>query len=189
MSAAANPSARAAAQATSGSPKHPPVASGALPLLGHLLELRRNPLAMMQRVHDECGEAGVIDLAGNPITMFYGAKAQEAVFRAPDEQLDQGAAYPFMKPVFGPGVVFDATPEQRKQAMRNQSLRDVHMRGHAETISAEVERMTGAWVERGEIDLLDFFAELTIYTSSACLIGKGFREELSPEYYRVFYEL
>lgn len=43
--------------------------------------------------------------------------------------------------------------------------------------------------ERGEFDLLDFFSELTIYTSSACLIGKGFREELSPEYYRVFYEL
>ena len=71
MSAAANSETGGAA---SGQPKRPPVASGALPLLGHLLELRRNPLAMMQRVHDECGEAGVIDLAGNPITMFYGAK-------------------------------------------------------------------------------------------------------------------
>jgi sterol 14-demethylase len=43
--------------------------------------------------------------------------------------------------------------------------------------------------ESGEIDLLDFFSELTLYTSSACLIGRQFREELSSEYYRVFYEL
>jgi sterol 14-demethylase len=43
--------------------------------------------------------------------------------------------------------------------------------------------------ESGEIDLLDFFSELTMYTSSACLIGKQFREELTPEYFRVFYEL
>ncbi len=50
--------------------------------------------------------------------MMYGEEAQEAFFRAPDEQLDQAAAYPFMTPIFGKGVVFDATPEQRKQAMQ-----------------------------------------------------------------------
>ena len=65
-----------------------------------------------------------------------GAEAQEAFFRAPDEQLDQAAAYPFMTPIFGEGVVFDATPEQRKEALRNQSLRDKFMRGHAEMIAA-----------------------------------------------------
>jgi sterol 14-demethylase len=43
--------------------------------------------------------------------------------------------------------------------------------------------------DAGELDLLDFFSELTIYTSSSCLIGKNFREELSPEYFSVFYEL
>ena len=103
--------------------------------------------------------------------------------------LSFAAAYPFMTPIFGRGVVFDATPEQRKQAMRNQSLRDKFMRGHAEVIAAETERMLERLGPEGEIDLLDFFSELTIYTSSACLIGKQFREELTPEYFRVFYEL
>ena len=58
------------------------------------------------------------------------------------------------------------SPEQRKQAMRNQSLRDKMMRGHAEKIATEVEQMTADWGEAGEIDLLSFFAELTLYTSS-----------------------
>jgi sterol 14-demethylase len=174
------------------SPEHrapPPVASGALPLLGHLLELRRDPLRLMRRVHAECGEIGEVKLAGNRVALLFGAAAQEAFFRAPDEQLDQAAAYPFMKPIFGPGVVFDATPEQRKQAMRNQSLRDKFMRGHAEVISAEVERMVGGWGERGEFDALDFFSELTIYTSSACLIGRDFRDELGPEVVGIFKDL
>jgi len=91
--------------------------------------------------------------------------------------------------VFGRGVVFDATPEQRKQGLRNQSLRDSFMRGHAEVIAGETQRMMDKLGDSGEIDLLDFFSELTIYTSSACLIGKEFREELSPEYFRVFYDL
>jgi sterol 14-demethylase len=174
---------------TAGPERAAPLASGRLPLLGHLLALRRDPLGLLQRVHDECGEVGEIDLAGHRLVMLYGAAAQEAFFRAPDEQLDQAAAYPFMKPIFGPGVVFDATPEQRKQALRNRSLRDQFMRGHAEMIASEVERMLAGFGESGEFDLLDFMAELTIYTSTACLIGKEFREELDGRVYALFYEL
>ena len=62
-----------------------------------------------------------------------------------------------MTPVFGRGVVFDATPEQRKQALRNQSLRDSIMRGHAEMIAAETSGMMAKLGDEGEIDLLDFF--------------------------------
>jgi sterol 14-demethylase len=166
-----------------------PRLSGGLPLLGHLLELRRDPIALMRRLRAECGEIGEFRLAGHRIVLLTGEEAQEAFFRAPDEQLDQAAAYPFMKPIFGEGVVFDATPEQRKQAMRNQSLRDKFMRGHAEKIAAEVERMTRGWGEQGEVDILDFFAELTLYTSTTCLIGPQFRDEIGPEYARIFTEL
>jgi sterol 14-demethylase len=169
--------------------KLPPRLSGGLPFLGHLLEMRRTPIALFQRVRDECGEIGEFRLAGRRVVMLSGEEAQEAFFRAPDEQLDQASAYPFMTPIFGKGVVFDATPEQRKQALRNQALRDKMMRSHAEVIGAETERAIAKWGEQGEIDLLDFFAELTLYTSSACLIGKEFREDLSAELVDIFHDL
>lgn len=63
------------------------------------------------------------------------------------------------------------------------------MKGHAATISNEVRRMMESLGDEGEIDLLDFFSELTIYTSTACLIGKEFREEMNAEYYQAFYDL
>ena len=166
-----------------------PRLSGSWPLLGHLFELRKSPIELFQRVRDEIGELGEINFAGNRVVMMMGEEAQEAFFRGTDEQLDQAAAYPFMTPVFGKGVVFDGTPEQRKQALRNQSLTAKFMQGHAETIAVEVQRMIATLDDEGEIDLLDFFAELTMYTSSACLIGKEFREELTSEYFQTFYEL
>src|SRR5262245_11364808 len=169
--------------------KPAPRLGGGLPLLGHLLDLRRRPIELFWRVRNECGEIGEMNWAGTRVVLLTGEAAQEAFFRAEEEQLDQAAAYPFMTPVFGRGVVFDGTPEQRRQAMRNQSLRDKMMRTHAETIAAETRRMMDKLGDAGEIDLLDFFSELTLYTSSACLIGREFREELSPEYFRVFYEL
>jgi hypothetical protein len=75
-----------------GSP--PPVLSRGWPFLGHLLELRRDPLALMRRLRAECGEIGEFHLAGHRIALLTGEQAQEAFFRAPDEQLDQAAAYP-----------------------------------------------------------------------------------------------
>jgi sterol 14-demethylase len=177
-----------------GAPAHPggtppPRVSGGLPLLGHLLELRRSPIELMERCRRECGEIGDLDLAGKRVVLMMGEAAQEEFFRAPDEQFDQAEAYPFMKPIFGEGVVFDAPPEKRKEMLRNQALRDKFMRGHAEVIAAETERMIQGWGDSGEIDLLDFFAELTIYTSSACLIGAEFREELTPDFAALYHDL
>lgn len=165
-----------------------PVLSGSQPDLGHLQELRERPVALMQRVYDELGEIGELNFAGNHVVMLMG-EAQECFFRASDEQLDQAEAYPFMKPVFGEGVVFDATPEERKKALKNQALRGDFMKGHATTIANEVQAAMNKLGDEGEIDLLDFFSELTLYTSSACLIGKEFRNELTPEYFKVFYDL
>ncbi|MGW4634482.1 cytochrome P450 [Nocardia sp. NPDC004415] len=156
---------------------------------GHLDEFRTDPIALMRRVRAECGDVGTFELAGRDVVLLSGAEANEFFFRAGDDDLDQGAAYPFMKPIFGEGVVFDAPPERRKEMLHNQALRADHMRGHAGTIAAEVDRMVAGWADAGEIDLLEFFAELTIYTSSACLIGRKFREQLDGRFAHLYHEL
>jgi sterol 14-demethylase len=165
------------------------VSGGAADGDGHLAELRADPIALMRRVRDECGDVGRFDLAGRPVILLSGADANEFFFRAPDEDLDQASAYPFMTPIFGEGVVFDASPERRREALHNQALRGDMMRGHAQTIAGEVARMVAGWADAGEIDLLDWFAELTIYTSSACLIGTKFRNQLDRRFADLYHEL
>ncbi|MRH91284.1 cytochrome P450 [Nocardia sp. SYP-A9097] len=156
---------------------------------GHLEEFRTDPIALMRRVRAECGDVGSFELAGRDVILLSGAEANEFFFRAGDDELDQGAAYPFMKPIFGDGVVFDAPPERRKEMLHNQALRAEHMRGHAGTIATEVEQMLARWGDEGEIDLLEFFAELTIYTSSSCLIGVKFRNQLDERFAHLYHEL
>jgi sterol 14alpha-demethylase len=170
-------------------PTTPPKVSGDEGGTGHLEELRADPIGLMERVRRECGDVGEFRLADKDVVLLSGAEANEVFFRASDEELDQAAAYPFMTPVFGEGVVFDATPEERRRMLHNQSLRDKFMRGHAATITAEIERMVADWGDEGEIDLLDWTAELFIYTSTACLIGRRFREELDHHYAELFHDL
>ncbi len=156
---------------------------------GHLEEFRTDPIALMQRVRDECGDVGWFDLAGRKVVLLTGAEANEFFFRSTDDELDQAAAYPFMTPIFGNGVVFDAPPERRAEMLHNTALRGEHMKRHASTIEHEVRQMIADWGDEGEIDLLEFFAELTIYTSTACLIGRKFREELDSRFAHLYYEL
>lgn len=156
---------------------------------GHLEDLRDDPIDLLERVRAECGEVGRFRLADRDVVLVSGAGPNETFFRAPDEVLDQGEAYPFMTPIFGEGVVFDASPERRKEMLHNQALRGEQMVGHAETIEHEIRRMVADWGDEGEIDLLDFFAELTIYTTSSCLIGKRFREELDSRFAELYHDL
>lgn len=156
---------------------------------GHLPEMRVDPIGLFHRVREECGDVGRFRLADKDVVLVTGAEANEAFFRAPDNVLDQAAAYPFMTPIFGKGVVFDASPEERQQMLKNQALRGDMMRGHAQTIEAEIRRMVADWGDEGEIDLLDFFAELTIYTTSSCLIGKPFRDQLDGSFAEVYHRL
>jgi len=149
---------------------------------GHLEEFRTDPIGLMRRVRQECGDIGAFRLADKKVILLTGAEANEFFFRAADEDLDQAQAYPFMTPIFGRGVVFDASPERRKEMLHNSALRGDHMKSHAATIEREVRRMILGWGDHGEIDLLDFFSELTIYTSTACLIGPKFREQLDSRF-------
>jgi sterol 14alpha-demethylase len=167
----------------------PPRVSGGSGENAHLDEFSRDPIALMGRVRAECGDVGEFTIGEKDIVLLTGADANEFYFRAPEEELDQAEAYPFMTPIFGEGVVFDAPPERRREMLHNQALRDKFMRGHAATIAAEVEAMVADWDDEGEIDLLSWFAELTIYTSSACLIGGRFRRELDGRFAELYHDL
>ena len=166
-----------------------PRLSGGAGEYGHLEEFRSDPIGLMQRVRDECGDVGAFQLARKQVVFLSGAEANEFFFRSGDDDLDQAQAYPFMTPIFGKGVVFDASPERRKEMLHNAALRGEQMKGHAGTIENEVRTMIAGWGQSGEIDLLDFFAELTIYTSSACLIGRKFRDQLDGRFAKLYHEL
>jgi sterol 14alpha-demethylase len=80
--------------------KEPPRLKGGLPLLGHMISFARNPYGFMKRAHDEAGEVVAFKMFSQRIVLLTGAEASHAFYRAPDEQLDQSAAYKLMTPIW-----------------------------------------------------------------------------------------
>ncbi len=171
-------------------PRAIPRLSGGGRRFGHLQALRHDPLGLFRRVRAECGEIGIFRMLERDVALLSGPAAQEHFFRQPDEVLDpQPTSNELMRPIFGPGVVYDVPPDKRRDMIRTPALRDKNLRASAEIIAAETERMCATLGDAGTIDLLDFAAELTIYTSSATLIGRPFRESLTREFSRRYFEL
>lgn len=171
-------------------PRAIPRLSGGGRRFGHLQALRHDPLGLFRRVRKECGEVGIFRMLDRDVALLSGPAAQEHFFRQPDEVLDpQPTSNELMRPIFGPGVVYDVPPDKRRDMIRTPALRDKNLRASAEIIAAETERMCATLGDAGTIDLLDFAAELTIYTSSATLIGRPFRESLTREFSRRYFEL
>jgi sterol 14-demethylase len=171
--------------------KEPPALPGGFPFAGHIFEFGKNPHEFMMRLRKEYGDAAEFKLFHQNMVLLTGTEASEAFYRAPDEVLDQSAAYKIMTPIFGKGVVFDAPIEKKNQQLQMlmPALRDKPMRTYSDIIVDEVENLIGQWGESGELDLLEFTKELTIYTSSHCLLGPEFRYELNTEFAKIYHDL
>lgn len=171
--------------------KTPPQVRGGFPFIGHTIDFARDPVGLLQRAHDECGSVAQFRLLGKRVTLFTGPEGHESLFRLPDDVLSPTEAYKMMIPVFGKGVVYDTTPERMMEQlhMLHPALRHNRMRTYTDIIADETKKNIAKWGDSGRIEVCEFFATLTNFTSSRCLIGDEFRNEMSEEFARVYNDL
>jgi len=169
----------------------PPKMKGGLPLLGHMVSFAKNPFQFMKDVSDTVGEIAQFKIFNQRMVLLTGDEASEVFYRSTDEQLDQSAAYKLMTPIFGEGIIFDASNEIKNQQLKMlmPSLRMEAMRKHSGKIVQEVEDMVGKWGNAGEIELVGEMKQLTINTASHCLLGREFRYELTNEFADIYHDL
>jgi sterol 14alpha-demethylase len=168
-----------------------PELSGDVPVLGHLVDFVRDAMGLLDRAHRELGEVAGIRVGHKRLAALFGPDAHEAFFRAPDEVLNPSEAYKIMTPVFGKGIVYDASPERMSEQFKMllPALKDTRMRTYGETIVAEVKQSIESWGDEGEVDLVDYCRVLTNFTSSHCLLGHEFRTGMTDEFAQVYHDL
>jgi sterol 14-demethylase len=168
-----------------------PRLAGGLPLLGHALEFRRDPMGLIQRGRDLYGDVFAFPLLGHRVHVLTGVAGNEAFFKAPDTILSAKEAYQFTVPIFGKGVAYDVAPDVMDQQLRMvyPALRDEKMQSYARFIAAEVENYLDGWDDSGTIDLLAAMNEITIRTAGRCLIGSDFRTGLASTFARLYHDL
>lgn len=161
------------------------------PIIAPLIEFGASPMKMVQRCTDEFGPIFTVQFITERLTFLVGPEAQEPFFKLNDDYLSQDEVYGFMKPVFGAGVVYDATKKNRQvqfQSMAN-GLRVSRLKQYVSKIEKESVNYFKEWGESGECDLLEALSELTILTASRCLHGNDVREHLFKEVSKLYHDL
>ena len=172
-------------------PGLPPMLPGGLPVVGHAVEMRTNPVAMMSRGRAMFGDLFSLRLPGALGVAMTGHAAQEKYFRFKDDEVSQREAYQLMTPVFGKGIAYDAEPHIMKEQLGffHAALRDSRLRSYAEGFVTEAEVSFGKWGREGVVNMLDVGNEVTLYTSTRCLLGEKMRHNLSREFSQLYHDL
>ena len=170
-----------------------PFVSGALSAAegGHFKEFCEHPAYFLMRAHKECGELAEFDMGGIRTVLMVSPEAQEAVFRADDISVSAREAYQFMVPIFGKGVQYGAPLDIERQQlkMHSRGLSSEKMNHYAPIIAKETRDWIATWGESGQFDFYEGFADLTIKTSTHCLLGEEFRYSLTDEFASLYHTL
>jgi sterol 14-demethylase len=164
---------------------------GGLPVLGHTLDFVRDTIGLLERARRECGDVAKFRVVGKDMVLLTGPEVHEPFFRAPEEQLSPSEAYKMMVPVFGEGVAYDAEPRRMFEQLHMlvPALRDQRMRTYGQIIQSEVEESIANWGDEGVIDFCEYTWDLTLFTSSHCLLGHELRMELNKEFGELYLDL
>ena len=181
----------AQSEAPTSSSKPIPELSGGWPVLGHLPEFQKDPVAMLSRCWREHGELARFRLGPREFVLFTGLEAHDCYFRAPEDQLDARAVYQFTVPIFGRGVAYDVAPQVMAEQLGflYPALREAAMRRFARIMFEEASQFADALGEAGEVDLPAAMNELTVNIASRCLLGQEVRDRVDSGFAAAYHDL
>ncbi|KAH9098824.1 hypothetical protein LEN26_016607 [Aphanomyces euteiches] len=171
--------------------KLPPVLPYWIPFVGSFPSFAANPIQMILDGYKQKGHCFTAKMFGQDLTFLIGPLAHEAFFKPNDDYLSQSEVYTLMTPVFGPGLVYDATPKRRAQQMQFMAngLRTSRLRTYVDKIRSETELYFKAFPDESTVNLKKTFAELAILTASRALLGDEVREHLFKEVSSLYNDL
>jgi len=164
----------------------PPALSG-LPLLGNLLEYRRDHVEVFWRGYRTLGPIFSVRLGPQRAAVLIGPEYHEHFFSQADQTLSLPEVYRFVVPMFGP--VLNAADDQE---VRRSQLRLLHsafhgrkMQQHVEVMAHEIEAWLDGLGEYGSFEAYETFSHLGMNIAASALMGpevRGRMAEFRPLY-------
>ena len=154
----------------------PPALSG-LPLLGNLLEYRRDHVEVFWRAYKTLGPIFSIRLGPQRAVVLIGPSYHRFFFTQVDKILSLPEVYRFVVPMFG--RVLNAADEEdvrKKQlALLHSAFQGKKMEGHVEVMARETSEWLDSLGGGGTFELYEAFAALGMNIAASAFMGQAIR--------------
>ncbi|WP_100448505.1 cytochrome P450 [Glycomyces xiaoerkulensis] len=155
-----------------------PTLSGSRPVVGHAVELTRDPLGLFMRGHGEHGSMFRIRLPLKDTVVLLGTDHNKLAFDETDHKLTIRTAYPFFLRMFSPDFYFFAPYDDYKQqrGVVLPRFQGRQLDTYVEVMEAEAESFMERLGEAGEISVPDDFGPLIMRVAARSFLGERFAE-------------
>ncbi|WP_409495928.1 cytochrome P450 [Amycolatopsis sp. cmx-11-12] len=154
----------------------PPMIKG-LPLLGSLIEWRRDHFAVFMRAYERYGPVFGIQLGPQKGVVLIGPEYHDFYFKEVDRKLSVPDLYKFVVPMFGDVMLAASEFERRRRhvSLLQSAFQGGRLTHYTEVMAEEVETWLDGLGEHGEFDLWDTFEPLVMRIAASALMGPEIR--------------
>jgi sterol 14-demethylase len=162
--------------------------SGARPVIGHIPEFMRDPVAILQRGHRENGHMFRLRIGPKPTVVLLGNEHNRFFFSETDKRLSIRTAYPYFVRMFDPEFYFfgGETEYRRQRALVLPRFQGRQLGGYISAMAAQtrdIERQLG---DSGEFDLIRTLGPLVMRIAAHAFLGPELGTRLDMDFFERF---
>jgi sterol 14-demethylase len=168
----------------------PPMASGALPALGHLVDMLRDRTDLFRRGYAEHGDVFSLKLGPKYAAVITGAECNRVFYTETDKTLNVNDGYTFLREALGE-VLFIAPARHyyNQRPVIQEVFGRERMPAYIHAMNVEIQRWLDSLGDSGEVDLSQAMQKLTQHVAGRALIGPDFDVELGDDFWRNYVDI
>lgn len=150
-----------------------------LPLVGHLLAFRRDPIALLRRVAARCGDVGVFRLGPRDVVLVTSADYAREILVERAASFEKGPVVRrFARPLLGDGLIAceNAVHKARRRLVLP-AFHHRHVARYAEEMVAAAERVARGLEDGAVVDVAEEMTRLTLRVVGRALFSVDLVEE------------
>jgi cytochrome P450 len=161
-----------------------PRAPGGIPLLGHVRQLWRDPLAFLNSLRNT-GDLVRVDVGTLPVYFVTNAELVHEVTVAQARSFEKGRLYDRVRPLFGDGLATaDGETHRKHRRLMQPMFQPQRITGYIETMNNCARAVAGSWRPGQHIAVEQVMAEFTISTLTSTMFSADISRTAVEEVHR-----
>ncbi len=165
-----------------------PQLNGGLPLLGHVTDFFRDPVAVLRRGYQTKGKLFSFKIMGRRMNVMLGPEHNRFFFEETDKLLSIRESMPFFLKMFSPDFYSFAEMDEylRQRAVIMPRFKAVAMKQYVGIMAEESLSLVNRLGDDGEFDLIQTLGPVVMDIAAHSFMGKEFHEKLGHEFFELF---
>ena len=167
-----------------------PLLGGGAPLIGHLAQFFRDPVAVLKRGYRAHGKLFSFSLMGRRMNVMLGPEHNRFFFEETDKLLSIRESMPFFLKMFSPDFYSFAKMDEylRQRAIIMPRFKAAAMKQYVGVMAEETLNLVERLGDTGEFDLIPTLGPVVMDIAAHSFMGREFHEKLGHEFFELFRE-